>query len=66
MPKVVVLALVIVLIAGTAFYCVYRSECSAFDRGLKGEIRRTVSGSTQYFDGRCWATAPMPPTDSPF
>jgi len=52
--------------AGAAYYCAYRPECSPFDRGLKGEVKRMSDGRTLYFDGRCWTTTPVPPTDTPF
>jgi hypothetical protein len=66
MKKALVLASMIASMAGATYYCAYRSECSPFDRGLKGEIRRAADGKTQYFDGRCWTATPMPPTDTPF
>jgi hypothetical protein len=66
MKKVLVLASLLTFVAGFTYYCAHRFECSPFDRGLKGEIKRTADGKTQYFDGRCWTTTPMPPTDTPF
>jgi hypothetical protein len=62
----VVLVSMIAFGAGAAYYFACWPECSNAERGLKGEIKRAADGKTLYFDGRCWTTTPMPPTDTPF
>jgi hypothetical protein len=66
MRMILVLVSILAFGAGAAYYFARRPECSNAERGLKGEIKRTTQGKTLYFDGRCWTTTPMPPTDTPF
>jgi hypothetical protein len=49
-----------------ATYRAWRYPCMSREPGLRGEIMRTADGTSLYFNGECWTTRPMPPTDTPF
>jgi hypothetical protein len=67
--KTIRLAVVTALCAGFVVGVAYwarRSSCETDERAITGEVKRVASGKLMYFDGRCWTTKPMPPTDTPF
>ena len=49
-----------------ATYRSWRYPCISHERGLRGEVMRSADGKFLYFNGVCWTTRPMPPTDTPF
>lgn len=53
------------LIAGATYWALLPS-CVADKAGFRGEVKREASGKLLYFDGHCWTTKPVPPTDTPF
>lgn len=63
--KVSLAAICAGLIAGAAYW-VLRPSCDADEPGFRGEVKREADGRLLYFDGHCWTTKPMPPTDTPF
>ena len=61
--------LVLVLCVGLIVYAAYRagrSPCVSREPGLRGEVMRQTDGKYVYFNGECWTSRPMPPTDTPF
>jgi len=49
-----------------AIWWTQRPSCATDDRAFLDEVKRDAAGRLSYFDGRCWTTKPMPPTDTPF
>ena len=47
-------------------YRAWRYPCVSRERGFRGEVMRGADGKFLYFNGNCWTTRPMPPTDTPF
>ena len=39
--------------------------CVSFEPGIRGEVMRSDSGETLYFNGSCWTRQPVAPTDTP-
>jgi hypothetical protein len=67
--RIIRLALLMIVGVGLLTVIVYmarRSSCETDAHALVGEVRRVSGGTLLYFDGRCWTTKPMPPTDTPF
>ena len=64
--QVTVLVVVVFGAIAAAAYLTRRSSCVEVGSGLRGEVRVQPDGTTQYFDGRCWTTKPIPPRDMPF
>jgi hypothetical protein len=52
-------------VVGVAYFSL-RSSCETDERAIIGEVKRVATGKLLYFDGRCWTSKPMPPTDTPF
>jgi len=59
----VVLVLTVVASACVA-HLPRRSTCETDKQAFLGEARRMPDGTFMYFDGHCWTTKPMPPTDT--
>ncbi len=56
-------------VAGAVAYVTYRTwgnPCVSREPGLHGEVMQRADGKTLYFNGQCWTTRPLPPTDTPF
>jgi hypothetical protein len=51
---------------GGALYFALPPSCVVDEHAMRGEVRRESSGKVLYFDGRCWTTKPVAPTDTPF
>lgn len=63
------LLLIVASCIGVAVFVAYRSweyRCQSHRRGFLGEVMRQDDGKLLYFNGECWTTREMPPTDSPF
>ena len=57
-----------VFVAGAAFatWKALYDPCVSRARGVRGEVMRQADGTYLYFNGECWTTKPVVPTDSPF
>jgi hypothetical protein len=59
---------IVLLLAMLAPACVTRlarrSSCETDAQAFLGEARRMPDGTFVYFDGHCWTTKPVPPTDT--
>jgi hypothetical protein len=68
--RAVGLTVLFVVVAAGSFACAtyraWRFPCVSHERGLRGEVMRSADGKFLYFNGKCWTTRPMPPTDTPF
>jgi hypothetical protein len=63
------LALLAVLVLGTVScttYEAWRYPCLSREQGLRGEVMRRADGTYLYFNGECWTTRFVTPTDTPF
>ena len=52
--------------AACATYQALRYPCLTHDPGLRGEVMRRAEGTNLYFNGECWTTKFVTPTDTPF
>jgi hypothetical protein len=64
--RVAMLITVCAGLAGCVPHLGRRSSCETDAHAIRGEVRLMPQGKLMYFDGRCWTTKPMPPTDTPF
>jgi hypothetical protein len=60
----------LVLLAAAALvaaHAVYQAStrCRSQEPGLRGELMRQADGTTLYYDGECWTTKFVTPTDAP-
>jgi hypothetical protein len=62
----VLLALVAIVPAACATYQALRYPCLSREPGLRGEVMRRVDGTNLWFNGECWTTKFVTPTDTPF
>lgn len=63
------LTLLAVLILGgaaCATYQAWRHPCLSHEPGLRGEVMRRADGTYLSFNGECWTTRYVTPTDTPF
>jgi hypothetical protein len=61
------LLILAVLILATAAWVMYQAvgnRCVSRERGLRGEVMRGANGTYLYFNGECWTTRPVAPTDT--
>ena len=60
------LALAAIVAAACVTYQALRSPCVSREPGLRGEVMRRADGTNLYFNGECWTTKFVTPTDAPF
>jgi hypothetical protein len=62
-----VLLIVVLVISGVACaaYQAIRHPCLSRQPGLRGEVMRRADGTFLYFNGECWTTGYVTPTDTP-
>lgn len=64
--RLALLTVVGVGLLAAAVYMARQSSCETNERAITGEVKRVSDGTLLYFDGRCWTTKPVTPTDTPF
>ena len=48
-----------------ASFQAWRYPCMSREPGVRGEVMKSPDGKVLYYNGTCWTTQRMPPTDMP-